>query len=119
MQASYIHSLAQKLVVCCADRFVVVQRAAITAQQYEDHIEYLKGELARAISQLNSSRAEVEESKESLRQAHSKIATLNSKLTSLESELASKGPDPTVSSSQQRCLLIIPPHRTYDAFLYL
>lgn len=91
----HLHSLVSK-------GFLALQRVSITAQQYEEHIDYLKGELTRAISQLNGSRAEIEEYKDILRKIEAKNATLESELAAFFQEVAKRPPEHTSSSSRPR-----------------
>lgn len=68
----------------------MLQKPTVSQQQFEDHIEYLKGELARATSQLNSARSELVASSDSLAAAHAEADQLKSELVAAKTELANK-----------------------------
>lgn len=59
----------------------------MSAHQFEEHIEYLKGELARAISQLNATRTELEEAKEAIADANREIEAANAENGRLQGKL--------------------------------
>lgn len=67
-----------------------MQKPTVSTQQFEDHIEYLKGELARATSQLNAARSELVVSGESMAAAQAEINQLKSELAVAKTELANK-----------------------------
>ena len=90
-----------------------MQKPTVTTKQFEDHIEYLKGELARATSQLNATRSELATTEEALAAAHSDIGQLREELQAVQAELqgravAPKGalPEPSMPSvaSSFRCV---------------
>ena len=66
------------------------QKPTVSTQQFEAHIEYLKGELARATSQLNASRTELAASKEALAEAQTEVEQLRTELTLAKAELAAR-----------------------------
>ena len=67
-----------------------LQKPTVSTQQFEAHIEYLKGELARATSQLNASRTELAASKEALAEAQTEVEQLRTELTLAKAELAAR-----------------------------
>ena len=70
------------------------QKPTVTTKQFEDHIEYLKGELARATSQLNATRSGLATSEEALTAARSEIRQLQEELRAARAELQGKGAAP-------------------------
>ena len=68
----------------------LMQKPVVSIRQFEDHIEYLKGELARATSQLNAARSDLVASSESLAAAQSEIIQLKGDLVAAKAELADR-----------------------------
>lgn len=83
-------SLASQARCLFVIQVLMVQKPTVSKRQFEDHIEYLKGELARATSQLNAARSELVASSESLAAAQSEINHLKSELVAAKTELANK-----------------------------
>lgn len=78
-----------------------LQKPTVSTQQFVDHIEYLKGELARAISQLNAARSELIASGESSTAAQAEINHLKGELVAVKTELANRSlPQNTRDSSR-------------------
>ena len=71
-----------------------VQKPTVTTKQFEDHIEYLKGELARATSQLNATRSDLQTSEETLAAAQSEIGQLREELQAARAELQGRNAGP-------------------------
>lgn len=99
-----------------------------STRQFEEHIEYLKGELARATSQLHAARSEVAASREALAAAQVEASQLRGELSAARAELAARAaaeprasglPSAPSAASSHRCTPVLATLTTLGNFGFM